>query len=175
MIQARALSTLVITALCGAAFMQTPTTIEFGDAHLHLGMSEQQVETSMPSSFRIQKQSSPNFSSWSVTAPTGEGHFYMVGSLAFRNGSLSNVRRSWGPADQEAGVGLAKALYGAANQMVKEGRRHCLLSVGSGQNPRIESSTIFLECAGKRLEVMIVEDEQTGNAAFIDEILERAP
>lgn len=173
--RASVISALVVTAFCGAAFMQTPTTIEFGGASLHLGVSEQQVEAAIGSSFRIQRQDSPNFASWSVMAPTGDGGFYSVGSLAFRDGRLTSVRRSWGPADQQAGVELAKALYGAANQMVKEGRRQCFLSVGSGQSPRMEARTIFLQCAGKRLDIQIVEDNQMGNAAFIDEVLERAP
>jgi hypothetical protein len=170
--RAMVLSAVAITVLCGAASAQSPATIQIGTASLHLGMSEQQVDAVLTPPFRVNKDPQGTFASWIVQVPDGNGQYSYVGSLAFRKGRLYNVRRNWGPSDQQAGVPLAKALYGAASQMVAEGRRQCVLSIGSRQDPRADSRTIFLECAGKRLEVMIVEGDQFGTSASIDEVFE---
>jgi len=167
------LTTLAIGVVCGAALTQSPATIEIGTASLHLGMTEQQVEAAVGPPFKIQKQASDSLASWFITMPTTDAAFTAVASMSFRYGRLYLVRRYWGPSDQQAGVPFAKALYGAASQLVTEGRRRCELDVGSRPQPGGEARTIFLICPGKRLEIGIFESEQFGNAVNIDEILVR--
>jgi len=153
--------------------MQHPATIQIGTGSLYLGMSERQVEAALPPPFRATKEAHDSFASWIITMQNPDGHYSYVGSAAFRNGRLYNVRRSWGPSDQEAGIPFANALYGAANQLVTEGRRRCELNVGSLPQPGADARTIFLTCSGKRLEIGIFESERSGRAVNIDEILGR--
>ena|SRR2546422_3136678 len=173
--RAALLASAAIAFVCSGASSQNPATIQVGTAALYLGMPEPQVEAALSSTFTIQKRTSDNFSSWIITAPSINGQFSYIASLALRNGRLTSVRRSWGPSDQEAGIPLAKALYGAASQLVAEGRRHCLLDVGSRQDPRADMRTIFLICSGKRLEIAVTESNETGNAVNIDEVLDAKP
>ena len=150
---------MAIAAVCGGAIVQSPATIQISTASLYLGMSEQRVEAALSAPFKIQKQPSSDstFSSWFIMVQNVNGDYSYVGSVAFRNRRLSDVRRSWNMSDNHSGISLAKALYGAASQMAAEGRHRCVLDVASKQDPRADMHTIFLHCSGKRIEIAVIE------------------
>ncbi len=95
----------------------------------------------------------------------------MIGNVAFKDGKLVSVIKEWGPDDQEKGVELASALYGAMAQFVKEGRRSCVIDTGTNQTPQGEIKTAFIACGGKYLDVTITKISR-GETASVTEHLQ---
>ncbi len=124
---------------------------------LTLGMSQQKVLDMLAERFKVAKfpgSGDGPFSSWTVMARTAP--FTLIGNVTFNDGQLTSVIKYWGPNDQQKGVEVASALYGALAQFIKEGKRSCVIDTSTNQTPQAEMKSAFITCGGKYLDVSIV-------------------
>jgi hypothetical protein len=135
-------------------------TIELGTTALALGMPQQKVIDALAGWYVVEKQpgSSEPFSSWMIRtrgAPSAGVPATTLANLGFKDGKLFSVFKYWGPEDQQKGAALASALYGALAQLIKEGRRSCVIDTATNQTPQAEMKSAFIVCGGKYIEVSI--------------------
>src|SRR5262245_10398549 len=146
---------------------QSKPQISFGQVRLELGMPETGVMARLSEHYRLLNTRPGN---WAVMErkPALPG----VGSVAFRDGRLSSVKKTWmqqPPSGGGAGdpVAIARAFYLITSEFIKEGRRTCSI----GTDDSVDGSTAYLVCGEKEIRVFVFRNKQVGTTAMVEEVL----
>jgi len=157
-------------------FLQThaqpaPDAVSLGAVKLALGMPKDVAVALLTKSYDLQKLSETQvFSSWLVTTDKGAE---IVGSVAFKDGKLSNIMKYWTPKDQRRGFEFATSLYGLITSFTNEGRNLCAIETARKQDGDIDSKAIFLTCGAKYIRIDVTSGGSAGDTTQLAEVLEK--
>jgi hypothetical protein len=70
----------------------------------------------------------------------------IIGSLNFRKGLLTHVRKKWGPKDPQKDTDFAKTLHGAFSELIDAGKAVCTVSVSQKHAPGMEHKELVFTC-----------------------------
>jgi len=156
------------TIQLGTAQSPSGASLVIGVSTVAIGEPEDKVLATLTAAFDLEKQGATS-SSWLVYEKRSVPR-RLVANVFFKDGRLQQARRYWSPDDQTAAVPFATAVFGAVSQLVSEGRRSCVLDVGTNQSPSAEIKTAFIDCGDKRLEVTLTQG-RVGQFANLDEVV----
>lgn len=149
-----------------------PETIIIGSVSLRLGMSHAEVVSTLSPQYDLVRLPETE-DAWYVQH---RGSAPVVGcQLHFRNAELTAISCTAGPADpadKEAGVPFAQALYGVIAKFIQENHTACSLLTKEKQESWGEVKNVHIVCGPKRITITILQG-QAGGRAWISEVLEQ--
>ena len=167
-------SVVVFVQVLGQSDRNTPKqgSIVFGSTVLSIGMPRDTVNSRLAQSYELQKVE--NSDTWIVLSEHHEGNQTThdpVGTVAFKDGKLDEVSKSWGPQDQQKGVDFAHSIYGAIASLANMGKTDCRIAVGENQQPTGEIKSAFITCGDEYIQVEISRYSQYGEFSTVSEVL----
>jgi len=143
-------------------------TLQIGDLIFRLGMPKDAVLASIVShGYTVSRAGETYFISLQRQSPS-------IGGVAFRNGKLSWIQRSWSTAKTDD-VSAAGSIYAALSSATERNRRYCFVDTNETVNSSGDTRSIQLTCVpGRsyiRIDIVRLEQAQGGNGVDVSEIL----
>ncbi len=145
-------------------------SILLGPRTLSLGMPETEVLRTLKTDYVLQKAPmAPNASDqvWIVCKQRSADD--CPAEVIFVQGKLESVDLRRGPEDDAQGAAFADVAYYAFADMVREGRRECIIDADLRDSEHIVTKTASIRCGPKYIDIHITEVKGTAPSAWVAE------
>jgi len=164
------LATILFCLTCPLAFAENTNSIWFAGQYIKIGTPKARIFDKLVSDYKLRKVGDTD--QWAVqdSAPP---HRH-VGIIAFKNGKVDFVNKSWGGGEETYGKSMEpfEIIYRALSSISEEGKpRPIVLELHESKDPEGSIKTIRLNFGKKTFEIGIPNMRDSKNAVSLSEIL----